>query len=241
VKTRRVLTVTIGLALAATPARAGDVAETPYVYHRTPGAAGDVTVEAETAYGTREARPFGEQGVEQAVRVTVTPTDRLSFGVRGGLVVDEQADAAVMIDGAVRAGWGGVDLVAVAGWGRDYRGSQLVRLTLGASRSWGRFNLSARGIGEIPFAEGRDAADLIVGVALSRELGARFRVGVEAAGEDIEGLWEPDEAEGGARLLVGPTLWMTRGGMFVGLNGSGFAGQSGSGFLGRLVVGMTFR
>ena len=31
-------------------------------------------------------------------------------------------------------------------------------------------------------------------------------LGVEAIGEDLEGFWEADEAEGGARLLVGPSL-----------------------------------
>jgi len=31
-------------------------------------------------------------------------------------------------------------------------------------------------------------------------------LGVEAIGEDIEGFWESEEAEGGARLLVGPSF-----------------------------------
>ena len=30
--------------------------------------------------------------------------------------------------------------------------------------------------------------------------------GVEAIGEDLEGFWDPEEAEGGARLLVGPSM-----------------------------------
>jgi hypothetical protein len=33
-----------------------------------------------------------------------------------------------------------------------------------------------------------------------------LRAGVEAIGEDLEGFWEADEAEGGARVLVGPSL-----------------------------------
>ena len=31
-------------------------------------------------------------------------------------------------------------------------------------------------------------------------------LGVEAIGEDLEGFWEEEEAEGGARLLMGPSL-----------------------------------
>jgi len=34
-------------------------------------------------------------------------------------------------------------------------------------------------------------------------------VGIEAIGEDLEGFWEAGEAEGGARLLVGPSLRVT--------------------------------
>jgi hypothetical protein len=29
---------------------------------------------------------------------------------------------------------------------------------------------------------------------------------VEVLGEDLEGFWEPEEAEGGARLFVGPSV-----------------------------------
>jgi hypothetical protein len=31
-------------------------------------------------------------------------------------------------------------------------------------------------------------------------------VGLELIGEDLEGFWEQDEAEGGARLLAGPSI-----------------------------------
>ena len=30
--------------------------------------------------------------------------------------------------------------------------------------------------------------------------------GMEAIGEDLEGLWEEDEAEGGAKIMLGPSL-----------------------------------
>jgi hypothetical protein len=33
-----------------------------------------------------------------------------------------------------------------------------------------------------------------------------FHAGVELIGEDLEGFWEEEEAEGGARLLIGPSL-----------------------------------
>ena len=39
-----------------------------------------------------------------------------------------------------------------------------------------------------------------------------LRLGVEAVGEDLEGLWEQDEAEGGAKLYLGPALHWARPG-----------------------------
>ena len=59
---------------------------------------------------------------------------------------------------------------------------------------------------EKPFVEGRDAVDLITSMGLSRRVAPSWGVGFELVGEDLEGLWDTEEAEGGARLLVGPSL-----------------------------------
>lgn len=55
-------------------------------------------------------------------------------------------------------------------------------------------------------APGRDAVDLITSVGWARKLTRGVSLGVEALGEDLEGFWSADEAEGGARLLAGPSL-----------------------------------
>ncbi|MEP6593334.1 MAG: hypothetical protein ABJC51_06555, partial [Acidobacteriota bacterium] len=57
-----------------------------------------------------------------------------------------------------------------------------------------------------PFATGRDAVDLITSVGWAARLTPTLSIGVEAIGEDLEGFWDPSEAEGGARLLAGPSL-----------------------------------
>jgi hypothetical protein len=59
---------------------------------------------------------------------------------------------------------------------------------------------------EKPFEEGRDAVDLITSLGWHYRFGGAFHAGVEALGEDLEGFWEAEEAEGGARLFVGPSL-----------------------------------
>ena len=57
-----------------------------------------------------------------------------------------------------------------------------------------------------PMSTGRDALDLITSVGWARKLPHGVSLGVEAVGEDLEGFWESEEAEGGARLLAGPSL-----------------------------------
>ena len=62
---------------------------------------------------------------------------------------------------------------------------------------------------EHPMAPNRDAVDLITTVGWARKLTPAVALGVEGIGEDLEGFWDPTEAEGGARILVGPSLHLT--------------------------------
>jgi hypothetical protein len=52
----------------------------------------------------------------------------------------------------------------------------------------------------------RDVLDVVTSVGWSRRIGNQFALGVEGIGQDLEGFWNPAEAEGGAKLLVGPSL-----------------------------------
>jgi hypothetical protein len=51
-----------------------------------------------------------------------------------------------------------------------------------------------------------DTADMIMSVGWSRRIGRRSSIGIESVGQDLEGLWNPAEADGGARLLIGPSI-----------------------------------
>lgn len=51
----------------------------------------------------------------------------------------------------------------------------------------------------------RDAIDVVTTVGWSHRSHGVLALGVEAIGRDLEGFWNPLEAEGGATLLVGPT------------------------------------
>lgn len=253
-------------ALAAAGPESGAGAGLSYVYQRGDhGAQGTGTVEADVAAGTREARPFGASGVESGARFRANALDRVAVEGWGG---------ALFTDGVyTNAAWSGevsarlfdqarhlVNLSVGAGFMRDYQSVSIPRARVTAGRTFGRVDTSLSGLFELPQAEGRDGVDVIVGAAASYRVTRDFAAGLEVMGEDLEGLWEPDEAEGGAKLVAGPTLWYRPSQSFhVKLNAAAVvsatqntparvppdlgvtpAGQAGAGFLGRVVFGYDF-
>src|SRR5262245_21986691 len=80
----------------------------------------------------------------------------------------------------------------------------LARVT--ASRDAEIWRLDGNLLFQKPMASDRDSVDLITSFGWSRMLSRSFSLGVEAIGEDLEGFWEAEETEGGARLLVGPSM-----------------------------------
>ena len=75
-----------------------------------------------------------------------------------------------------------------------------------AGRDADRWRLDGNVLFQKPMAAGRDTVDVITSVGWARKLSPALALGVEAIGEDLEGFWEAEEAEGGARLLAGPSL-----------------------------------
>jgi hypothetical protein len=97
------------------------------------------------------------------------------------------------------------------GVGRE-RSRQMVALgrVVGGYRSdrWeaiGNLRLE-RVVGRDDTPGGRDGIDVITTVGAAHAVGSVVRLGIEAVAEDIEGFFEKDEAEGGAKLMVGPTV-----------------------------------
>ena len=232
-----------GLALALLGAAGVPAAadETPYLYQRT-GTEAPRRVEVEGAVGSREARPWGGRGVETAVRLEASPLPWLTLEARGGLLTEGGETRAAVSAGLLgRVGLGPVVLHAGAGYARDYQDVDLLQLRLLGTLNRGRLGITASSLVEVPFAEGRDAVDLILGAAISYAVTPRLRLGAEALGEDLEAAWEEDEAEGGARLLVGPTAWMSLSpSVDLKLGGALTATAGGTGVLGRAAVGLRF-
>ncbi len=166
----------------------------------------------ETAYAVRAVRPFGQDGVEQrigcvyglsqglnlsAVAATVLEADRSN--ALGSAQVELMADLFSTGDKALQIAAGG-------GFLREYQGTNTLLARAAAGLTLGKWKVDSNMLLEKPFGENRDAVDVLFSLGTSRQLHRRVSVGIEALGEDLEGFVEEEEAEGGAKLLLTPTL-----------------------------------
>lgn len=163
----------------------------------------------DAGYSERTDATVSENGFEQRVGVQGRLGHGLTLLGRVGLVLDEgrntggTGEAEILKD---VASWHGVRTAAGGGVRREAAGVTvlLARVAVGktfrTSALWSNLRL------ERPLARGRDAVDLITSIGWTRRLGRSLHAGVEALGEDLEGFWEAEEAEGGARLFVGPSV-----------------------------------
>lgn len=200
----------VALVFAAAPASAQ---VQPFVFTLTtlPAPRGArVGVRYDAGYAERTAPAFGYDGLEQRLAAqaalgagfTLVAQAGIGLGGDGGTgsileaellkdVLGASSPVRLALGGGVRREWTGeATLLARAALGHAGRRSTL----------FGNLRL------EKPFAADRDAVDLITSLGWHYRFGSAVHLGVEALGEDLEGFWEPEEAEGGARLFVGPSL-----------------------------------
>jgi hypothetical protein len=247
--------------------RAGEPAgpSSPYVYQRTgQGAEGTFAVMLETAYGTRESRNFAPDGVELALRLRGQPLGWLGLEGFAGVLLDpgpgggfdSYAAGLEVLGRALRQDRHEVNLDLGLGYLYDYRGDHIPRVRLTLGRAFGDLDLSLAGLLEIPVGSaGRDEADVMLAFAGSYAVTPWYRQGFELAGEDLEGLFEAEEAEGGAKVLFGPTAALDlAGGMLVRLNAAAVYAHTANqtplpgrplpdawGFMLRVVLGWSLR
>jgi hypothetical protein len=105
--------------------------------------------------------------------------------------------------------WGGAASTRIAA-GTGIRGESqgtnvlLTRVVAETSAFSGR--VIGNVIFEKPLVANRDALDVLTTLAYTHHVARGLFVGAEALLQDIEGFWTPAEAEGGARLFVGPSV-----------------------------------
>lgn len=100
----------------------------------------------------------------------------------------------------------GFRLALSAAYLRDFQQVSAVSGSAEASFDIHRLRLASMVHTEHAFAAARDSVDLyVVGGASYRVLDS-LRVGAEYVGQELEGAWQPDEAEGGLRHFAAATL-----------------------------------
>ena len=234
-----------------------DITATPYCFQRLgSGSKGAISTEYELGYGTRDTRFVGEKGTDQRLRLRYQLTDYLNLEATGGLLLQTghaRSMASVeanieLLDDLEQ----GIGLDIGAAYLFDYRADHVLRFRTSLSKTFGIVQLVAAGILDLPLTGDRDELDLMVSLAGAISITPWFSQGLELAAEDLEGLWEPDEAEGGARFMAGPTAFFSLGhGISAKLNVSGIYTpvseassksnrSTGLGILGRLILAYSF-
>src|SRR5262245_25244851 len=147
---------------------------------------------------------------EQRFGIQAALGHRLTFLGRIGISSDERdvqsSQQGELMFSVIEAPRRRSSLAVGLGMRHESMGTEVLLGRVAAGRSFSAWRLDGNALFEKPFSEGRDPVDLITTFGMSRRLTASFNAGVEFIGEDLEGFWEADEAEGGARLMIGPSI-----------------------------------
>lgn len=164
------------------------------------------------SYGERASGQFGYDGLGQQFgvkgylgnRFTLYATASVGFANGGGISSAQQAEVIRDLIGGKEAF--GFRLGAGLGLSRDWSntGSAISRITASFDE------LNWRLVGNLRFEKAfdktRDKLDFISGLGFQHQITNGFYLGFEALGQDLEGFWEKDEAEGGAKVMIGPSV-----------------------------------
>lgn len=187
----------------------------PFLFSQTTLTAQDLpwSLNYSSSYGNRIDGPFGYDGVGQQFAIqgylgskfTVYANAAFGFANDEGNVVNAQ-QAEIIRDFIGGKNALGLRIGLGLGINRDYSDvkSLLSRITLSYEAL--RWKAGGNILFEKALADDRDEIDIITSLGFHYQLLGNFYGGFEAVGEDLEGLWDSEEAEGGAKIFVGPSL-----------------------------------
>ena len=166
-----------------------------------------------SSYGQRVEGPFGYDGFGQQLSLKgylgskFTIYANAAFGIandQGNVVSAQQAEIIRDFVGGKNAL--GLRLGLGLGINRDYSDvkSLLSRVTLSYEAL--RWKAGGNLLFEKALTGNRDNIDIITSLGFHYQLFNNFYGGFEAVGEDLEGFWDDEEAEGGAKIFIGPSL-----------------------------------
>lgn len=164
------------------------------------------------SYGDKTTNPFAFNGVDQHLAVkgylgskfTLFANAGLGFSRSGGTQSTQQLEVIRDFIGGRKSS--GFRMGAGLGAIREWTNSKAVFSRIVAEYD----NASWTMVGNLRFEKSlnatRDNIDLISSIGVHRQIAKSFLGGLEAVGEDLEGFWDEKEAEGGAKLFIGPSI-----------------------------------
>ena len=185
---------------------------TPFLFTVMPGAGGQARSGGygyyELGYGERTFEPVAGDRLEHAVGVRVPMGTSLTLLARAGVAsFDDETcvspRAELLVSRPVSRTY---SITAGLGYAREYSRTDVMLARFGVGRATSRTMMHGNVLVEKPMSGERDAVDLISTIGAGRRLGAAVTMSLEAVGQDLEGFWDPEEKDGGARLMVGPSL-----------------------------------
>ena len=168
-----------------------------------------VRVDYDVGAGERAFQSDTGNQPEQRVGLHAT-RGRFTLLGRAGLVSAgssyQSSQAGEVLVSVFEPGAASFNLAAGGGVQHEAGGVDVLLGHIVAGRESDTWRLHGNLLFQKPLASDRDAVDLITTFGWARKLTPAVALGVEGLAEDLEGFWDPNEAEGGARLLVGPSL-----------------------------------
>ena len=205
-----VLSATVVSGVAAQE-RARTVQDRPFLFSVStkPTEERRATVHADSAFGERAFDLTASDRPEQRFGIQAT-LGRLTFLGRVGLASDDRdlrsSQQGEILYSLVQSRLSEGSLALGMGMRHEPNGVNVLLGRVAAGRSFSAWRLDGNALFEKPFDIGRDSVDLITSFGIARRLLPALYTGVELIGEDLEGFWEVEEAEGGARVLIGPSI-----------------------------------
>jgi hypothetical protein len=170
------------------------------------------SVNLSSNYGEHTSGAFGYSGADQQLAVkgylgnqfTLYANADMGFSRNGSVASAQQAEVIRDFVGG-KSTYGarfGVGLGAI----RDFSNVGAVFSRITASYDVAKWRMGANLRIEKAFAKQRDGIDLVPSFGFQHHIKGPVFAGIEMMGQDLEGFWEPDEAEGGAKLFLGPSV-----------------------------------
>lgn len=184
----------------------------PFLYTILPsdGTSGGAFVSYDAAYGEKTFEPFGGDKMEQTLGIRTRIAGSFTLLAHAGLALNNgrsrSMQHAELLADILNGSEAVVQFSAGAGIRHEYGGTNVIIARALVGKQFTSWNITGNLLLEKPLSSFRDEIDLMTTLGCSYSLSTLFHVGIEAVGQDLEGFWDDEEAEGGATLFAGPTV-----------------------------------